>query len=259
MTDDFYLTLPSNAGQNTNASSFRVNLPQNIILMGEWEVALVEFIYPKSWYNVGSEFENERNITIEIQDLHGEKKKIQKMLHSVHIAAGHYNGAEDLLNALHDAVPDSLKESISFHYDKRSHRVHISTDKPISNIYLSDDLMYMLGFNSENNALSLHRIADHPPDMTGGIGIIYIYCDIVEHTVLGDKLAPLLRAIPVEGEFGSIVNKVFVAPHYLPVLKKNFSSLEIDIKTDQNKSLDLRFGKTLVKLHFRRRNNAMHL
>lgn len=259
--DGFYLTLPSNAGQNTNPSSFRINLPQNIHLTGEWEVGLVEFMYPKSWYNVRSDPLHGRIFTLEVdyEQTNDGGKKSAKTLHNLHVPAGYYNRAEDLLLTMHKTVPESWKPGISFSYDSRSHRVCIQAKKPISNIYLSDDLMYMLGYSTENNPFSLNRTADHPPDMSAGISVLYVYCDVVEHNVVGDKLAPLLRAVAVEGEFGSIVNKIFVAPHYVPVLKKNFSSIEIDIKSDENKSLDLHFGKTLVKMHFRRKNNSTHL
>ena len=53
MNSDFFMTLPSNAKFDGNTTAnFKVRLPQNIILDGSWEVALVEIMYPHSWYNV---------------------------------------------------------------------------------------------------------------------------------------------------------------------------------------------------------------
>ena len=50
---NFYMTLPSNTKLDGNTTSnFRVRLPQKIQLDGDWEVALVEIMYPHSWYNV---------------------------------------------------------------------------------------------------------------------------------------------------------------------------------------------------------------
>ena len=50
------LTLPSNASQNIYAENttpdFTVHLPKRLDFVGPWEVALVEFCYPNSWYNL---------------------------------------------------------------------------------------------------------------------------------------------------------------------------------------------------------------
>ena len=51
-----YLTLPKNASQNIYAenttSDFTVYLPKTLDFVGPWKVALVEFCYPNSWYNL---------------------------------------------------------------------------------------------------------------------------------------------------------------------------------------------------------------
>jgi len=51
---DFYLTLPSNTTDeyDNKINKFRVRLPNTIDLVGQWEVALVEIIYPHCWPNV---------------------------------------------------------------------------------------------------------------------------------------------------------------------------------------------------------------
>ena len=52
----FYLHLPSNSSldkfPNNTLTEYRVGLPQTINLTGEWEVALTESHYPRSWNNV---------------------------------------------------------------------------------------------------------------------------------------------------------------------------------------------------------------
>ena len=63
----------------------------------------------------------------------------------------------------------------------------------------------------------------------------------------------MLRIVPISGNFGEIVEKTFVAPHYVPILKKVFSSIDISIKTDQDRPFAFQFGKSIVKLHFRKR------
>lgn len=102
-------------------------------------------------------------------------------------------------------------------------------------------------------------LAPHPPDMRAGVVSLYVYSDLVEHTIVGNTVAPLLRAVAIQSNFGDIVDKIFQMPHYVPVLKKDFDTIEIEIKTDQNRVVDIQFGKTIVKLHFRRRKPAILL
>ena len=51
MATDFYLTLPSNASNNTFAH-YITDLPRLIDLTGEWECGLAEIQYSTTWYNI---------------------------------------------------------------------------------------------------------------------------------------------------------------------------------------------------------------
>ena len=53
MTSEFFMTLPSNTKfEGNTTANFKVRLPQKVVLDGNWEVALVEIMYPHTWYNV---------------------------------------------------------------------------------------------------------------------------------------------------------------------------------------------------------------
>lgn len=259
--DDFYLTLPSNADKGSNASTFRIVLPRIIKLTEDWEVALVELIYPYSWYNV----DNSKPIV----SLETTEETITLIMSK--LKTGHYRQINDLLNAISESLPEQYRGYVALEHDEKSNRVEIKLKDPVIALHIPPFLLYMLGYNlndqEQNNHTVLYSpgirqntgIAPHPPDMRAGLSIFYVYCDIVEHSVVGNKLAPLLRAVAVQGQFGDIIDNIFVHPHYVPVLKKNFDSIEIDIKTDQNNSLALQYGKTLIKLHFRRRRNRFFL
>jgi hypothetical protein len=56
-TDQFYVTLPSNASMKTyptnSVSDYKTLLPNRVELTGNYEVGLVDFSYPVSWHNVG--------------------------------------------------------------------------------------------------------------------------------------------------------------------------------------------------------------
>ena len=56
----FYLTLPSNASMkiypDNTVAKYTTQLPNNIELDGDWEVALTEIQYPHKFYNVKGEW-----------------------------------------------------------------------------------------------------------------------------------------------------------------------------------------------------------
>jgi len=88
-----FLTLPSNSNEENSASVFTTNLPQNILLEGDWECALVEIIYPNSWFNI-IEYDN----LIEFLDAGKEIK------HKIEIPRGRYESADELIEVLNSAI-----------------------------------------------------------------------------------------------------------------------------------------------------------
>jgi len=125
----------------------------------------------------------------------------------------------------------------------------------VSVVRISEQLKYMLGFQDPNlyNWEGYKDQAKYPVDMRGGVDALYVYCDLVENQIVGNVREPLLRILPVQGIYGEIIDQDFVARHYIPVLKKEFSTVHISIKSDRDILIPFLFGKVIVKLHFRSR------
>ena len=92
---------------------------------------------------------------------------------------------------------------------------------------------------------------DKVADINRGLTALYIYCDILEYVSVGDTKAPLLRIVPVDGRNGESIYKVFGEPRYIPLQKKNFQSIEINIRDDIGNPIPFETGKLVVTLHFR--------
>ena len=75
---------------------------------------------------------------------------------------------------------------------------------------------------------------------------------------MGDSQVPLLRVVPVEGEDGQRVSRAFVSPQYLPVSRKEFESIEINIKRSSGQVVPFETGRCIVNLHFRRVSPYFH-
>jgi len=259
MSDQFYITIPSNTHKDNTASNFRVVLPQRIRLEGEWEVALAEIIYPHSWFHL-----HEKN-SIFMKTLSKEG--------TLKLNPGYYSDINTFLNDInqgliaYSALHMPELQNLIFSYNKKKNIVQFQLDSiDIIAITLSDELAKILGFN--NRFIYYKHPEDDPYDIIGKIfeaheefvqfnlyyQTLFVYCNIVEDQIIGNTMAPLLRIIETQGKHGDLVCKTYDAPHYVPVLLKDFVQIEINIKTDMNELFSFMFGKVIVKLHVRRRN-----
>ena len=50
-----------------------------------------------------------------------------------------------------------------------------------------------------DSSYPFHIEADDVVNLTQGFDTLYIYTDVVESRIVGDALAPLLRAVPISG------------------------------------------------------------
>ena len=72
-------------------------------------------------------------------------------------------------------------------------------------------------------------------------------------------MAPLLRPVVVRGKPGDQISEKYINSMYLPVQKKSFDSIEINIMTDTGSPVPFIDGRSMVLLHFRRSNNPYFL
>lgn len=85
---------------------------------------------------------------------------------------------------------------------------------------------------------------------------IYVYCDLVEPQIIGDTLAPIIRMVNTDftqHTFGENVSKSFASLQYVPLMKKSFSTVEIDLRDNTGNLIPFLGGHSAVTLHFRRR------
>ena len=87
----------------------------------------------------------------------------------------------------------------------------------------------MLGF-SPNKVISRASTAERVVDLQRGFHDLYVYCDIIQSQYVGDALVPLLRIVPVEGKDGERISKSFIRPQYVPVSRKQFETIEVNIR-----------------------------
>lgn len=234
----FYVTLISDSSRHffpeNKISQFTTQLPSPIHLkQGEWEVALVDFIYPHTWYNV----RGDNNLFgFDLGDGKVEGRRVPP---------GCYETIQDLIKSMTLA---SHKNKIEFHYHPVTKRVKIKTDEN-SKVVLHEGLAELLGF--EPGEYSGLQYSPFVADPKSSFPVMCVYCDLVEPQFIGDVQAPLLKIVTVEGNDGEIVNVHYPRPFYLPVIRQDFQTIHIDIRLHTGDFVPFERGKVYLVLHFR--------
>lgn len=240
--EQFYVTLPSNNSMNyfpnNVLSSFKTKLATPLSLQGEWEVALVEFIYPFSWFNVNSR-NNKFSLLEENQEIY-----------TGFVPKGYYADTTNVCNAIKKSLPETFRNRVNFNTDENTGRVDAAIDLN-SALCLSQGLGQLLGY-PEGVISSSTRHAPFSPDMDGGLHALYVYTDIIENQRVGDISAPLLKIVSVNRKkSGEVVSHSFQRPHYYPVKSKYIDIISIDIRSDVGEKVPFESGKVIAILHFR--------
>ena len=125
---------------------------------------------------------------------------------------------------------------------------------------LYGDLPDILGFGAgsgdstasiASSARSMFVRASSIVDLRRGFESLYVYSSIV------DKIAPLLRIVPITGRYGEMVTTRFDHVHYIPALSREFGSVETEIRDDTGRPVPFEPGKVTVTLHFRRCSSGL--
>ena len=95
--------------------------------------------------------------------------------------------------------------------------------------------------------------ATQPFGGSGNLFFVFIYCDLVEYSYVGDTMAPCLRTLPVIPGDDKITVLRFENPHYLPLAHSRFSQVSIEIANDHGEEILFTRGLSLMKLYFRPR------
>ena len=279
----FYLTLPSNSSEqyfpNNTLTDFTTKLASTIELTGEWEVGLAEIMFPRSWYTIPKnglfiDVDTEKCVVkpmtrkeaIPIDKVVSVNTRIVRLF----INGGFYHTMEELVNQLNNAgfrafnaARDYVDESISpptFYYRAIARRLYITVPAGMS-VKFPPILENILGLSPEQTPLcnteqeSVTIRADLSSDLQAGIHALYVYCDLLQFTYVGDIKAPLLRVVNSGGEAGDVVTRYYERPRYIPLQKKNFDSIQIIIRDDLGEKIQFEAGKVLLTLHFRRARN----
>ena len=170
------------------------------------------------------------------------------------------NRAYNSIATLKDAHNNDIVELIKVQYDSVKKRIMFKTSAEAAFliIYAKDSMGTLLGFpiTVKVDHMQSHRIKDWliAPKAPAAYNTptLYIYTDIIEQEHVGHDLVQLLRTVPVSGNHGEIVSRLFEKPYYKRVIKKYISSIEVQVNDDTGSLIDFAGDKVICVLHFRR-------
>lgn len=257
----FYITLPSNSSvdhfPDNNPSHFFTKLPQTIDLNGNYEVGLSEIQFPNSYFNV-----LEDEVWFQFDTLHEydeENNKLFAKKTKVKIPSGLYESSYyfiDQLNKLTRAKGieegDGSSPKAKFYYHRATKKVSIKVFKHLTMLELSPGLQRILGIHRQLLNGPGQFEASEMVDLDRDMKNVYVYCDLVSPRPVGDVMAPLLRTVPTTAEkTRDTMFRIYEKPHYLPLSRFHFDTLEILLTADTGKKVPFTSGKSVVTLHFR--------
>ena len=128
----------------------------------------------------------------------------------------------------------------ALHSIKKMVELELNRPKADENKYNIGPELYFTGFRH----VALH----------GYIRDLNVYCSVLKPVSVGNMDLPLLRSVPIRSDnlFGDYVDYEPHEREYNLVKYNEFDQIEIDIKDDENETIDFKFGKVYVTLHFRK-------
>lgn len=259
----FYVTLPCDSSlsffpKNTVAQ-YNTKLSERIRLDGDYEVALVDFIYPWSFQNVRNTKSNRLVMSLQRNDYNRMVAVFQYAFEDAY----YENETEfattvtEKINTQLRSIPELRDIIIEFTFDKTTRKLTMYLELEDMTLTLSDALLTKLGFCRQRPYPSGSYQSTDTFDLNAGQRLMYIYCDIASHVLLGNTKSPLLRICNARGEYGRTIRDTFDRPFYVPVSRREFDTISIDIRDELGQPMPFDFGKSVATLHFRRINNLL--
>jgi hypothetical protein len=261
---DFYMVLPSNViapeYPNNKTSHYSTPLAKPINFgREEFEVGLSQFSYVHSFYNITWPL---TTLTFKQARIGTNEEEVTESpsVNFVFLSEGYYDDASVLTKEINKLKPDSFKGRLNMDLISQKVRITLYEGETIT---LHKGLAKLLGYRDQvdfiykdgvqiGNKKWVHY-AQYVADLNPTMSSLYIYVDIIKEQFVGSSLVKLIRSIPINGKNGDCINENFNSPNYVPVAYSDINAVEIKICDDYCELIQFKFGRAVVKLHFRRR------
>lgn len=247
--------------KDNKTSSFTVLLPQKITLSGKWCVALSEIHYNYNFFNITTD-NNRIYVKKTTPNVGNFISKESNQIKSVE--PGYYKNISQVINIINDELKEitGSQENV-FSLNEVNGRTQVVSGMlkkyDITEIRFDDRLSMQLGFQPGENFMNyIVKNAPHAANIHFGIADqMLIYTDIIEPTFIGHEMAYVLKIVntqPKSLTFGDACYKEFHKMHYMPLQKREFETISVDIRDYSGNFMPFLHGVLTLKLHFRKQD-----
>ena len=129
----------------------------------------------------------------------------------------------------------------------------ICTDERISNVRLTPQIAYALGFE-ENIKIKNGMVARYAPDIRGAMSQLCVFMNhgVMESIIFGNSFANLLQLVAVEGESGETIQKLFTNPLMHRVVSREIDSMDFEIRSIDGRLVKFDYGQITLTLLFKK-------
>ena len=284
--ESFYITLTTTPGSDfysNTLSNFKTKLPSQIKLDGDWCVGLSTISYTHSWFNIP----NKEYIKFTYYD-----GGIKEFIRSAVLDKNNYEDIDKLILAINTSiklVQDELQKKDNkivlpeFKLDKKFNFVYSNLgNKNKFLIYpqISERLCKILGFKQSIVDRKISSTFQHYEDelkmnknffpthdkkdmklwgknvyeIKGSYHSLFIFCDLIKDSFLSERNVPLLRYIPVptNSKYGDQITSEYNKSQYIQLREKEFDSIKISIKDENDEYFPFLHGSVIIVLHFKK-------
>ena len=243
-SEGFYITLPNEKGtlfpENT-PWEYTTRLPRWIQLDGEWMIGLHSVSYTRQY--IVEHFDTPISLTHAGSNEKG--RKLRKYPTTIR---------EYIVNINESLRGFVTNKEIEFKLELDG-KVTIVVS-PDYKVLLTRDQAIILGFCDTDDEVEVEEISatktgEHQANLHRKTSI-FIYCDIVEPQIVGDKTIPLLGIAPSETP-GKIYEKTYGGENirYIPVQTRSFQNIKIHLRSSTYEPIPFEHGRASVTLHLR--------
>ena len=257
----FYVTLPSDSSMsfipNNTVAEFTTKLPEAITLDGDYEVALVELIYPFSFNNIRN---TDRSLFVEVKNAMDGSVESRYFL-----PTDYYEDETDFLQKQSKSInttiqfnPKLANFSVAFTMNPldKTTAMELKLSRGLA-LYFSEALRSILGLCITGPYTNGNFKGADSLDIHAGYRLMYVYCDLASFTTVGNTKSPLLRVCDVNGKHGAMNRITFDRPFYVQVSRREFDTIVLNIRDELGQLMPFESGKSVATLHLRRRHNLL--
>jgi hypothetical protein len=151
-----------------------------------------------------------------------------------------------------EEAPSIDFDSLRVYFDEKTHKIKFDVFRWAHQLTFSPELHDILAMPKERDRTDWSYASQTEVDVNRGTHTIFVYCDVVQDSIVGDVKAPLLRSVIANARYGEDKREVFSKPMYMPLRTNQFDTIRISIKDESGRPIKFNYGNSCVTLHFRR-------